>query len=331
MKLNRAERLIRIVQLLQAGRRYDVHDLATQLEVSRRTAFRDLQTLREAGLPCSFDPATESYTIDHSHYLQPLNLTLDEGLALLILTRKIINERVVPGYSSAVAAGLKIEASLPPEVRAHCGALLEGVEVTWPPTSDVESVNDVMLSFQRAVADKTKVGIRYDSFYEKCEIETVLRPYLVVFRSRGWYVIAYSERHREVRTFKLERMLQLRPLRERFKPDGTFNQSDYFGNAWNMVRGTTRYHVEIGFSKKVAGNVEEVAWHRTQRTRRRSDGSLVFEVDVDGIDEIAWWVLGYGDQAVVQEPQALRALIASHAKTLTRYYEGRQPAPFPRD
>ena len=140
-------------------------------------------------------------------------------------------------------------------------------------------MNDVMLSFQRAIADKTKVGIRYDSFYEKCEIETILRPYLVVFRSRGWYVIAYSERHREVRTFKLERMLQLRPLGERFKPDGTFNQNDYFGNAWNMVRGTIRYHVEIGFSNKVAGNVEEVAWHPTQRTRRRSDGSLVFEVD----------------------------------------------------
>ena len=87
-----------------------------------------------------------------------------------------------------------------------------------------------------------------------------------------------------------------------------------------MVRGETPYHVEIHFSSKVAGNVEEVAWHRTQRMRRRLDGGLVFEVDVDGIEEISWWVLGYGDQAVVYEPVELRRLLASHAQAMVEQY-----------
>ena len=69
------------------------------------------------------------------------------------------------------------------------------------------------------------------------------------------------------------------------------------------------------------GNVEEVHWHATQRTRRRTDGSLVFEVDVAGIDEILWWILGYGDQAIVAEPDALRHLIASHARGIVQNYE----------
>ena len=297
------------------------------MNVNRRTIFRDLQTLREAGVPCSYDDDAGSYSIDRSYYLRPINLSLEEGLALMLLTRKVADERVIPAHAAAVTAGLKIEAALPPEIQAHCGDLLEGVEVKWPPVSDVRPVDDVMLIMQRAAADQTKIRISYDSFFEKREIETVLHPYCVIFRSRGWYVVAHSEMHAEVRTFKLERIVQLAPLRDRFKPDRAFSRKDFFGNAWNMIRGDIRYHVEVHFSAKMAGNVEEVAWHATQRTRRRSDGTLVFEVDVDGIEEISWWILGYGDQAVVQEPEALRMLMAAHAKKLTRYYESGQLTP----
>ncbi len=136
--------------------------------------------------------------------------------------------------------------------------------------------------------------------------------------------------HDDVRTFKIERINRLENTNTRFRPPKHFDLQSYLGNAWNMVRGDGRFHVEIHFSNMVAGNVEEVMWHKTQRTRRKSDGALVFEVDVDGIDEIAWWILGYGDQAVVTEPEALRKLIASHAVQLAQYYKNGVDAPVSR-
>jgi predicted DNA-binding transcriptional regulator YafY len=89
-----------------------------------------------------------------------------------------------------------------------------------------------------------------------------------------------------------------------------------------MIRGDKRYHVKIRFLKRVAGNVDEILWHKTQRTTFEEDGSLLFEVDVDGIDEIAWWALGYGDQAQVLEPPELREKVAGHAERMQRYYQG---------
>ena len=219
---------------------------------------------------------------------------------------------------------------MPAEIRNSCGELLDGMDVAWPASSDVDAVSDILFRCQRATAEKRKVRIAYDSYYEKKEIETVLHPHQVIFKSRGWYVIGYSEMHREFRMFKLERVVNLTVLEDRFKADAAFNVKDYFGHAWDMIRGDQQYHVEIHFSSQVAGNVEEVAWHATQRTRRRSDGSLIFEVDVDGIEEISWWVLGYGDQAIVQEPDILRVLIASHAQRLVRYYENFDSKPMPR-
>jgi proteasome accessory factor B len=106
--------------------------------------------------------------------------------------------------------------------------------------------------------------------------------------------------------------------------DPDFSLENYFGHAWLMIRGDRRYHVVIRFQPKVAGNVDEVVWHKTQRTTHLPDGAMLFEVDVDGVEEIAWWVLGYGDQAEALEPPELRALIAGHARRMATLYQSRE-------
>jgi proteasome accessory factor B len=72
----------------------------------------------------------------------------------------------------------------------------------------------------------------------------------------------------------------------------------------------------------VAGNVAEVMWHKTQRTKLMSDGSLDFRVTVSGLNEIAWWILGYGDQAEVLQPVKLRRLVAQRAQNMAAMYNG---------
>jgi len=56
--------------------------------------------------------------------------------------------------------------------------------------------------------------------------------------------------------------------------------------------------------------------------RHLDDGGLEFEVNVDGISEIAWWILGYGREAVVLEPAELRKLLAQHARAMVKHYQG---------
>ena len=73
---------------------------------------------------------------------------------------------------------------------------------------------------------------------------------------------------------------------------------------------------------RVARNVAEVVWHKTQRLAHRDDGSLDFHVRVSGLNEISWWILGYGDQAEVLKPARLRQLIAERAGRLVEMYNG---------
>ena len=70
----------------------------------------------------------------------------------------------------------------------------------------------------------------------------------------------------------------------------------------------------------MAGNVEEVLWHKSQRTQRLADGTLIFEVDVDGLSEISWWIMGYGDQVYVEKPTELRERVMRMAEAVVAQY-----------
>ncbi len=61
-----------------------------------------------------------------------------------------------------------------------------------------------------------------------------------------------------------------------------------------MIPGDRRYLVKIEFDRECGRNVADTLWHSTQRIALSRSGSCTFECEVDGLDEIVWWVLGYG-------------------------------------
>ncbi|HEX4149205.1 MAG TPA: WYL domain-containing protein, partial [Pirellulales bacterium] len=117
------------------------------------------------------------------------------------------------------------------------------------------------------------------------------------------------------------------PLGSGFRLPRGFNIDRYLRNAWHLIpeRGPDE-HVVIRFEKLVAQNVAEVSWHKTQRLESLSDGRLDFHATVSGLNEISWWVLGYGDQAEVLRPKKLRDLVVRRAKSMLRRYGRATPA-----
>jgi len=172
-----------------------------------------------------------------------------------------------------------------------------------------------------AVASRQAVRIDYHSLAERKDLKLKLFPYKLLFSRRSWYVIGRSDVHGEARTFNLSRIRALEPMRQKFTIPRGFSLERYLRNAWHLIpeRGRDR-SITIRFSPMVAENVLEVSWHRSQRIKRNADGSIDFSVKVSGLNEISWWILGYGDQAQVLSPPELRQIVAARAlKTAVQY------------
>lgn len=78
--------------------------------------------------------------------------------------------------------------------------------------------------------------------------------------------------------------------------------------------------IRIWFSADVAGYIKERIWHDTQETHPNVDGSIIFEAEVAGIEEIKFWVLSWGANSEVLEPAFLREEIRTEAEAMLRKY-----------
>jgi len=95
---------------------------------------------------------------------------------------------------------------------------------------------------------------------------------------------------------------------------------ELLGNAWTVYRGDRDWHVEIWFSPEVADLVVETRWHHTQEIERQEDGSVIFRAVVSGLDEIKWWIPGWGPRAKVLKPKELAEEVCSLANGIIDRY-----------
>ena len=209
---------------------------------------------------------------------------------------------------------------------SSCDATVDSVQIEMPPTNPLDGQQPIYEQLLEAIAERRSVRIRYAAPRPRAKSAPGSNPYRLLFSRRSWYVIGRSSLHRSVRTFNVGRILDLEPLDDPFEVPRGFSVERYLRNAWHLIpEPGPDQEVVVRFGQRVAQNVAEVAWHKTQRVEFRHDGSLDFHVTVSGLNEISWWILGYGDQAEVIRPPELRRIVAGHAVRMAqRYRDGRE-------
>jgi predicted DNA-binding transcriptional regulator YafY len=329
--IDRIHRLLKLIELLQSGRWYNSWQLAELAGVSRQTVFRDLATLQETGIHVLYDERRQGYSLPGRRFLPSTEFTIDEALALVVLCHELGDPNSgVPFQQSAANAAMKIMSNLPGRLREDAGELITAISLRLDPNNPLDESQPIYLTVVRAMGEGRKVRLHYRSLFEQDNICTLVSPYRLHFHRRSWYLIGRSSLHREVRTFNIGRILDAEIVDSTYQVPKRFSLDRHFGDAWNMIREPDqRDEVIIRFQPQVATNVAEVRWHKTQRTVWNDDGTLDFHVSVEGLREIVWWVLGYGEQAEVLEPPELRAEMKRRITSMQQTYATKSAATKP--
>ncbi len=321
--ISKIRRMLKLIERLQTGGVCNSKDLAEFCGVSRRTIFRDLRMLQDSGLPVLYDEERQGYWMTTASFLPPTDLTLAETLALIVLSRSLGREdQGLPFFQAARDASLKLVSNLPGNLQHEIGELADVIDVRLSrhnPLDDAQPHHELLM---RAITDRRSVRLTYNSLFEQKELRTLFSPYRLFFARRSWYAIGRSSVHRAVRTLHLGRIVSAEVTEDTYEIPPRFSLARYLGNAWHMIRERgKRTDVTIRFQPRVATNVAEVTWHKTQSVTWNDDGTMDFRVTVDGLKEISWWILGYGEQAEVLEPKELRDMIVGHAQGMIDRYQ----------
>jgi predicted DNA-binding transcriptional regulator YafY len=222
----RASRLVAILLLLQTRERMTAQELATRLEVSERTIYRDVQSLSAAGIPVYGEAGHEGgYRLVEGYRTRLTGLTAAEASSLLLTGLPTAAADL--GLGAAVAdAQLKLLAALPSEMRERAEQLRERFHLDAPSWyADAHPAPHLP-----AVADATwrrrRVRLGYLRWESPHEVTRTVEPYGLVLKAGQWYLVA--RRSGRFRTYRVSRISELQTLDEGFERAADFDLATYW-------------------------------------------------------------------------------------------------------
>lgn len=296
--MNRVDRLMAYLLLLQSRGQLRASDFASRFEISERTVYRDMQALSEAGVPIVALPG-QGYTLTPGYYLPPVAFTPDEAKALT-LALGIMGGMTAPGamHDAAGTAMEKIRVILPEATRRHVEALLAVIRVYSRPQSKLSLDDKRLLDLQQAIQQRRVVRLRYHAQTTNEVTERDVEPLELGLMDRGWILDAWCRLRQAGRGFRLNRIDDYRILDEHFTPRGPGPRED----RTNLLR------VVVRFDRDVVRWVHERQHYSysPQETAAEGGDETVMVYRPRDFDAIDGWLLSWGDAFEVLAPAELR-------------------------
>jgi predicted DNA-binding transcriptional regulator YafY len=207
--MQKAQRLIRMMMVINARRSFTVRELADEFGLSTRTVTRDLQELGELGVPVySVQGRGGGYRLLRERVLPPISFTEGEAVAIFFACQSLQYYGSQPFGAGAESALHKFYHYMPSDVRGRIDAMKERV-MMWSPNRPMSG--EVLETLMEAVMGKKVARIRYRS--REGESERDIQPIGLYASSGYWYCPAYCMKRGEMRQFRADRIVkaELRP------------------------------------------------------------------------------------------------------------------------
>lgn len=207
-------RLLQLLGLLQSGQEWTAPRLAERLQIEPRTVRRDVERLRELGYPISARRgAFGGYRLGGERGLPPLMLEEDEALAVAVGLRSAAVGSVSGAKEAAGRALAKLDEVLPSAVRGRLASMDAGLVTLQGGASQVRG--DDVATILRACDIRVRLRFRYRS-HDGEESDRDTEPYRLVQAGRHWYLVAWDISRGQWRTFRVDRIADLRTSTFRF-------------------------------------------------------------------------------------------------------------------
>jgi predicted DNA-binding transcriptional regulator YafY len=313
----RADRLVAVLMLLQARGQVTAAEVAVELEISERTARRDLEALGTAGIPVYSRPGRNGgWQLVGGARTDLSGLTSAEARALFL----------VAGPSSAAtpsvkAALRKLVRALPEPFRPDAEAASTAIVVdqaAWGHRTAQRPPPPHLDALQHAVIDGEQVTLSYVA-RDRAASTRIVHPLGLAAKGPVWYLVAQTDAG--LRTFRVDRVTDVVktgvPV---VRPDGFELEA-----AWRMVTETVDQLRAPVRARAIAqpSIVPLLRWMLGTRVSigpARSDGRIDVEVASGSVEALAGEIAGFGAALEIDGPPEVRSRLAGIGEELVTLY-----------
>ena len=216
-----ASRLITLIMLLQNKPNQKAGGLAGKLGVSVRTLHRYFEMLDEMGIPIYSERGPQGgFSLVRGYKMPPLVFTPEEAVAVYLGT-SLVGEMWGQLYREAAEGALaKLDNVLPDEQRREAAWARRSLVATGMHRADPSLLSPLLDKIRTGARQQRQVRIRYQGSTSDQTSERLVDPYALAHRSGWWYLVGYCHLRQGLRTFRVDRILELELLSQKFqKPE----------------------------------------------------------------------------------------------------------------
>jgi predicted DNA-binding transcriptional regulator YafY len=321
-----AGRLLSMLLLLQTRGRLSAGQLAAELGVSVRTAYRDLARLQAAGVPLYAETGQfGGYQLVEGYRTRLTGLSGGEARALFLAGLPAPAADL--GLAEEVAAArLKLLAALPARLRDAAERTAAVFHLDAPGWYQEPQSQPFLTLLMDAVVAQRVIDAEYRRWREPREVRKRLRPYGLVLKSGVWYLVAAGGTGR-VATYRVAQMRRVTVTPEGFRrPDGFDLAAHWSAHLADFEARRFTGSATIRLSPQIRERLPDLADPAVVRAVAETaaepgaDGWVEATIPIESHRHACQELLRLGADVEVVAPPELRGMLAATVRALAARY-----------
>ncbi|MBF5045228.1 YafY family transcriptional regulator [Aggregicoccus sp. 17bor-14] len=313
-------RVLAVLELLQTHGRLSGAELAARLEVDRRTVRRYIAALEELGIPLTAERGRDGhYGLVAGFKLPPMMFTDDEALALSVGLLAARGLGLAEGAPAVASAQAKLERVMPAGLKRRVRAVDETVALELARPREPARDNAALVSLAAAAQAQERVRLRYAAAAASGEeTERDFDPFGLAYRQGRWYVVGTCHLRGGLRSFRLDRVRGVVPQGLHFERPRDF---DALAHLTRSLATLPRAHaVQVLLRTDLERARREVA--PSFGVLEPAPGGVLLRTEAEELPWVARELSRLSFPFEVQQPAALRDVLAEHARRLLALARG---------
>jgi Predicted transcriptional regulator len=317
--MSKISHLLEMIITLQYKGLTTASELAETLEVDKKTIYRYISSLNQANIPVHTKKGRYGgFYIDQEFYMKPSKLSEEEIQSLLMATQILTEENGFIQEKDLQRAVSKIK-SFCVNDNSELKCLNDNGDFKINEIGSLQNLEDKISKINYSMSRGRSLSLNYFSINKNSLTIRKVDPYNLIFKSGAWYIIGHCHMKEQVETFKVSRIKNLKITDEIYMRPHTFQLKDYLENYWGLFKGE-KTKITIKFDKDVDSFIRDTKWHTNQEIKSLEDGSVLFSVYIDDTDDVKNWIMSFGKNAEVIEPDHLRDEIKQEIEEMFKKY-----------
>ncbi len=311
-------RISYILHQMRTGHFPTTASIARDLEIDRRTIFRDMEYLRDSlGYDFEYDTHKRGFRLTKDSHELPALTTITQGeLIALILAQKALAEFSGTPFEQPLQAAIKkLADSFPEEVTVDRDDLAS--LITFHDFGNTPVSPETFQTISTALRQSVELKFTYQKPGTTEPEPRHVRPYHLACIQRQWYLFAHDLHRKDLRRFHLSRIHSAQLTETSFTRPKNFSVPKLLSGSFGLHSATGQYAIRIRFTGLAAALVQERTWHPTQKITQLPDGKIDLTLKLTSLEEIERWILSWGAESEVINPNELRQRISAHLRSLS--------------